>query len=382
MSEPVQLARVIQGELPFTLNLPEATYPVLVDGASYPIDVLQNRLAVADGPDMMRFGTADELRADFGDRWATSYKHDLRTIVRHRDQATVPRSELPAPTDGQLFEAAQSYLLRATPGVVPGGAEQLQIQARHWLAHLNHDDRGAFTTDTSVRLAAAAAFPHRDVAYFCGAVNVLIRLYMATFNDRFVQEITESMFSGTAMRGLHYAVFCNGKLFDSGHHAGGFFPFLIRRPWWEHPEQAVAAFRTQLETSPEPDPVALLHVRAQSMLLRGAYRSAMLEASAAFDLCLVRKIRAGLLAKGKTDLEIEQLLEDNQRYEDRAKGLLKQATGNSAPEVDNTRWERFRQDRRNRGSIAHSANEPNQIYATEAVENMIALTESIGRLPV
>jgi hypothetical protein len=213
-------------------------------------------------------------------------------------------------------------------------------------------------------------------------VNVLIRLYMATFNDRFVQEITESMFSGTAMRGLHYAVFCNGKLFDSGHHAGGFFPFLIRRPWWEHPEQAVAAFRTQLETSPEPDPVALLHVRAQSMLLRGAYRSAMLEASAAFDLCLVRKIRAGLLAKGKTDLEIEQLLEDNQRYEDRAKGLLKQATGNSAPEVDNTRWERFRQDRRNRGSIAHSANEPNQIYATEAVENMIALTESIGRLPV
>src|SRR5262249_4560080 len=156
----------------------------------------------------------------------------------------------------------QSYLLRATPGIVPGGPQQLQLQARHWLDHLDDDDRRAFTTDASVRLAAAAAFQHRDVAYFCGAVNVLLRLYMARFNDRFVQEVTESMFSGTAMRGLHYAVFCNGQQFDSGRHAGGFFPFISTRVWWTHPEQDVAAFRTQLETAPSPDPVALLHVRA------------------------------------------------------------------------------------------------------------------------
>jgi hypothetical protein len=256
---------------------------------------------------MMRIGTPNELRSDFGDRWNTSYKHDLRTIVRHRDEATILRANLPVPTGGQLFDAAQSYLLRATPGIVPGGPEQLQLQARHWLDHLDEAGRQAFTTDTSVRLAAAAAFPHRDVAYFCGAVNVLIRLYMARFNDRFVQEVTESMFSGTAMRGIHYAVFFNGQQVDSGRHAGGFFPFISRQVWWTHSDQDVAAFRTQLETSPAPDPVALLNVRARSMLLRGAYRSAILEASAAFDLCLVRKIRSGLLAKGKTDPEIQQI---------------------------------------------------------------------------
>jgi hypothetical protein len=381
VDELVVLARVIQGELPFTLNLPEGTYSVLVDGAAYPIDVLQNRFAMADGPETMRIGTAEELRRGFGDRWDASYKHDLRTIVRHQDQAKVPRSELPTPTGDQLLKAAQSYLVRAAPGVAPGGPQQLQLQARNWLDRLDDDDRRAFTTDASVRLAAATAFP-RDVDYFCGAVNVLIRLYMARFNDRFVQEVTESMFSGTAMRGLHYAVFCNAQQFDSGRHAGGFFPFISKRMWWTHPEQEVAGFRTQLETSPDPDPVALLHVRAQSMLLRGAYRSAMLEASAAFDLCLVRKIRSGLLAKGKTDSEIEKLLEDNQRYEDRAKDLLRQATGKSAPELNPTRWERFRQDRKNRGTIAHSAKEPDMAYATTAVENMIALSEEIDRLPV
>lgn len=175
---------------------------------------------------------------------------------------------------------------------------------------------------------------------------------------------------------------CNGQEFESVRHAGGFVPFAIARPWWNHSTQDVDAFRSQLETSPTPDPVTLLHVLARSMLLRGANRSAMLEASAAFDLCLVREIRAGLLARGKTDQEIEKLLEDNQRYEVRAKSLLKQATGKSAPEVNNARWERFRQDRKNRGTVAHSANEPDTASATTAVENMIGFTDEVDRFPV
>ena len=88
---------------------------------------------------------------------------------------------------------------------------------------------------------------------------------------------------------------------------------------------------------------------------------------------IFKKLRSrGLL----TDKEIDELLEESQRYEDRAKGLLKQAVGQSAPEVNNGRWERFRQDRRNRGAVAHSANEPDAAYATAAVENMIGLTGS------
>lgn len=40
MEDSVALARVIQGELPFTLNLPAGMYPIRTDGAEYPIDVL------------------------------------------------------------------------------------------------------------------------------------------------------------------------------------------------------------------------------------------------------------------------------------------------------------------------------------------------------
>jgi hypothetical protein len=76
------------------------------------------------------------------------------------------------------------------------------------------------------------------------------------------------------------------------------------------------------------------------------------------------------------------LLDENEKYEDRSKDLLRQATGKSVPELNNTRWARFTKDRRNRGAIAHSANEPDATYATEAVENIIGLAEEIDRIPV
>lgn len=381
MDETITLARVIEGELPFTLNLPEGTYPVQVDGTTYPIELQQNRIAAAIGREGMLVGRPEDVRARLGERWESSYVHELRTIVRNHRAVEIRRADLPAPTPHQLFEAAQTHLLRARHDAFPGGPSELPPAARSWLDNLSAEDSATFTADTGVRLAADSAFPRTEAEQFCGVLNVLIRVYMARFNDRFVQEVTENMFSATAMRGLRVSRYCNGHEFESVRHAGGYVPFMIARPWWTHGEPEVAAFRSQLETSPTPDPVALLHVRARSMLLRGANRSAMLEASAAFDLCLVRKIRAGLLARGMTDPDIEKLLDDNQRYEDRAKGLLKQATGKSAPEIDNTRWDRFRQDRRNRGTIAHSATEPDTATATAAVENMIGLTEQIDGLP-
>jgi hypothetical protein len=385
VDETVVLARVIEGELPFTLNLPEGTYPVLIDGDTYHIELQQNRIGVPVGRNAMLVGPLEDVRAQLGDRWETSYVHELRTIVRNRREVTLRTSELREPTPEELFEAAQTNLLRLNPpGSFPGGPEEIQREARTWLDRLAAGERTAFAATTSIRLTAAATFPRTEAEQFCCVLNVLIRLYMARFNDRFVQEVTEGMFSATAMWGLRVSLYCNGHEFDSAHHAGGFVPFLIARPWWNHPEPDVVAFRSQLASSPTPDPVTLLHVRARSMLLRGAYRSAVLEASAAFDLCLARKIRAGLRGKGKADAEIEAILaqKENKGYEDRAKKLLKEATGKTAPELDGPLWEAFRNDRRQRGTMAHSDREPSEAEATSSVETMIALTTKIDALPV
>jgi hypothetical protein len=382
VDEQIVLTRVIQGELPFTLNLPDGTYPVQIDGAAYPVGIRQNLLAVADGPDELQFGTEADLRPHFGDRWAASFKHELRTVVSNLRQVKIPRANLPVPTDDTLIASAMFHLMYGDPREGARRPDQVELDARQWLDGLEAGAREAFIADTRVRMAASELYQPKEVVYFVGAINTLIRLYMARFGDQFVQEVTEDMFSSTTARCLNITLYHNDRPFQVMRCFAGMGPYISPRPWRRHPEADITDFRTKLQTFPDPDPVALLHVRARSMLLRGAYRSAMLEASAAFDLCLLRKIRNGLAAKGKTDMEIEQLLEEKERYEDRAKSLLKQATGKSAPEVNNARWERFRQDRKKRGAIAHSANELDAAYATGAVENMIELTEEIDRIPV
>jgi hypothetical protein len=370
-----------EGELPFVLNLPEGCFRVDVNGLIYPLEILQGRFAVADNTESMLVGTAEELRSRLANRWDTLYKHQLRTIVRHGDEVHLSREELPTPDENQLFVAAQQHIMRHNAGD-HGGPAQLEESARRALTELGAKDRAGFVVDTSVRLAADRLFPNQDVETFCRAVNVLVRLYMAMFNDFFVQEMAESLFSGTAFHGIYVATFCNGQHLDNCRHAGGRFRFILRRPWLEHTPEVIEQFRTRLESNPEPDPIALLSVRARSFLMRGGFRSALIEARASFDLCLARKIREGFLAKGKTDPEIDSILnqQDNRRLDQRAKKVLKQAVGKSAAELDQPLWKRFIAHQTRRGGVAHTAVEPSEEEATQAVDDMLRITGLIDAL--
>jgi hypothetical protein len=378
VADAVVFSRLIQGELPFVLNIPDGPYRVQMGDCPYDLEILQGRVAVADNAESMLVGTVEELRPRLGDRWDALYKHDLRTIVRHQDEVPLDREELPTPDEEPLHIAAQQHLMRHN-AVRPGDPAQLQETARRALAELNAHDRAAFVVDSSVRLAGERLFRPRDVEGFCRAVNVLVRLYMATFNDLFVEEVTERLFSGTAFHGVYVATFCNGQRLDTSRHAGRRFPFILRRPWLQHPHADVERFRARLGSDPEPDPVTLLGVRARSFVMRGGYRSAMIEASAALDLCLKRKIRSGFIAQGKSDAEIDALLnlKENRHLDQRAKKVLKDAVGTSAAELDPPLWERVVAHRGRRGSVAHTAKEPTEAEATEAVEDLLRLVQLI-----
>jgi hypothetical protein len=376
MSDPIKFSRVIQGELPFTLNLPSGSYGVNVDGCTYHLEILQGRVTIAIDAKSWIIGTPEELQARFGDRWDSIHKHELRTVVRHDDAFSLTREELPTPDNEQLRDAAIRKMLENNPGYV-SGPDGLQADAQRALAELNAEDHASFVTDTTIRLASRRGFPPKDVEVFCQAVNLLIRLYMANFNDFFVQEITESHFSGTAFHGIHVSTYCNDQSLETARHVGGRFPHMIRRPWLEHPQAEVDRFTASLETTPDPDPVVLLNVRARSLLMRGGYRSALLEASAAFDLCLVRKIRSGYAAKGKSDAEIDTILDANRHLDDKAKKVLKDAVGKSGAELEPQLWQRFITHRQQRGRVAHTFVEPKLSEATEAVEDMIRLAALI-----
>jgi hypothetical protein len=91
------------------------------------------------------------------------------------------------------------------------------------------------------------------------------------------------MLSGRLFVDFSHACFSSGNISIGRATRATFIPFIQRRPWKEHPEQDVSNIRARLETALSPDPVVLLNVRAKSLPLRGDYRSAVLEASTAFD---------------------------------------------------------------------------------------------------
>ncbi len=384
MSEAIFLERVFRCEMPFTLNLPTGLYPVLVGSSMYEFDLRQGWFSAEESQGAKLAGSADGLRTHFGDRWASISKRPLRTIVSHRDQNSLAIASLPIASEEQLFAAAQQVLLRQ-PGRVPEGPEALVRQAKEWRDSLDEEGRKSFEMRARVGLAAKAAFNSTDNDIFCDALNALIRLYMVWFEDRFVQEICESMLCDTEFGGIQCVITYDGQFLEQFRYAGGLFPYIIKQPWLEHSAEKTDGFRARLQSNPITDPVELLAIRAKSLLLRSAYRSAIIESSAALDLALSRKIRDGLRQKGQSVAAIDVMLRQqaNQRFDDRAKRILREATGQSAAELDPPLWQRVGQHRSTyRQGIAHADTEPSKTTSTQVVDDFLQLARLIDGIPI
>jgi hypothetical protein len=371
----MQFTQQIQGELPFTLNVPSGTYKVNLDGSSYILELLQDRIAVAVNAQEMAVGTVETLRGELGERWDNAFKHDLHTIVRYTDEVNVTLDQMVRPTDDDLF-SAQTSILRDSRDY-SGDLHQLHAHARASLDAMTAEVRQAFVEDTTIRMTADRLFSRNDSRTFCKAVNTLVRLYMTTFGDFFVEEVLPQHFSNTAYRGILVSCYYNRVRLHRCRDAGGRFPFILRRRWLTHSEQDIQRFQESLENGSPPDPVKLLGIRARAFLMRGGYRSAINEASAALDLCLTRKIRAGLGSQGKATQEIDTILRSNVWFAERAKKILKDAVGKSAAELDPSLWEKVMEHRKQRQGVAHADVEPGGTEATAAVEDTLKLLEKI-----
>ena len=226
----------------------------------YLLELLQERIGVAVNANTMMIDTAAKLRQELGERWESTYKHELRTLVRHTDEVTVTPDDLAKPTAEDLFAAMQTGILRDHRGYA-GDKNQLQADARAAMSGMSEGVRQAFVEDTTIRMTAHRLFPNGDVTTFCKAVNALIRLYMTTFGDYFVEEVLPQHFANTAFRGLSVSLYFNGVNLENYRDAGGRFPFILHRPWFNHAEPDIQHFRDSLRQGVEPDPVALLGMR-------------------------------------------------------------------------------------------------------------------------
>jgi hypothetical protein len=274
----------------------------------------------------------------------------------------------------------QGKIIGEAPLAFAGKTDDLKNEATRRLSEMSVESKSSFHRDVSVR-AYARSLANAEV--FIVHLNKLIRLYMARFNDFFVEEVTlHQLASNTPLQGVFTSVVCDGTPVDSYGHVGKVPPIMFR-PWQNHSEPTLLEFRTLLESGQQPDAIDLMGVRSRNCLEKGAYRSAIVEASAAMDLSLSSKIREGLRAKGTSDTDIDGILRKNQRFEDRAKQILENATGHTVPAMDNTLWSDVSKHRTViRQGVTHSSAEPEKSEAETVVGDFLKLVELIRAIPV
>lgn len=247
-------------------------------------------------------------------------------------------------------------------------------EAKEAMDKLSESEKTTFLDSTAKRLIAMKIFSAVEFRNFHLALNALIRLYMINFKDQFVEEVAMHQLAGTFTNGIFRGIVCDGKQIDSVSEVGK-VPPIMRRPWLSYPPAKIEEFKHQLAAKFQPDPVDLLCVRSRSQLERGANRSAIVEASAALETAVARKIRAGFKAQGKTDAEIEACLEKTKmNFPVRANQTLNDAIGKSITQIDNGLWVNVLTHRDNyRHKIAHSDAEPPNADSEKAVNDFTAL---------
>jgi hypothetical protein len=372
---PLKFECFYRVELPFVLNLPDGDYVIPLDIGTIVLQIAQNQLAVPVNSSLetnYRFGSPEELATMFGEKLYTSYPFALRTNVKLNHSLFVEEDDLVKPTEAQVIEEYVRVLIVTKK--FSNSGEALFQEAKNAVEKLSEPEKAAFLNLTSKRLTALKIFNPVEFRYFHRALNTLIRLYMINFKDQFVEEVAMLQLGSTMTTGIFRAIFCEGKQIDSVSELGK-VPPMMKRPWLSHPQEKIEEFKNQLAAKFQPDPVDLLCVRSRSQLERGANRSAIIEASAALETAVARRIYAGFKAQGKTDAEIETCLENTKtKFSKRANQTLKDAIGKSIAQINNGLWKNALNHRDNyRNKIAHSDAEPPNAESEKVVNVFTAL---------
>lgn len=369
-------------ELPFMLNLPSEPFQVNVDGNTTTLLVQQECMALLKGKEAKLIGYFPISLVPQIDPGLFDVPICLRTIIQTTEIVEIPITQLTSVTKEErqfVIEAnlqAKYIANHPSPSEIAFKCDQFTQLASEQYNGLDEQTKLLFAK-MHIAKNLYRTLPAQD--NFVKCVNFLVKSYMSYFKDPFAHEVSiDTLASGDNIRGIQCIV-CDTDSSEILYrvHRIGKFPPITRKPWITHPENRIDEFRSRLHTSMDVDSVSLLQARSHHFIIVGAFRSAIIEASAALEICVAKKIRNYMTNKAKTDKVITEFLRKNWRFEERAKTILKQETGISACELDSNLWKKIcdaRSDYRDR--IAHSDKEPDAQEAKDVVklfDDMIGL---------
>jgi hypothetical protein len=197
-------------ELPFNLNLPEGLFDVHLGKLNVRLYVSQNRFAAyLDANDDSNFLLASKQQLAAGVLGEHPvFGRRLRTVVEISDELEVPPDEAHVPTQEELINEISGRLIIQRTGL---SGDELVRQARAKLASQSRQETQQLTQFLARKLTATHRVPSR-VPDFQSALNTLLRLYMARFDDFFVEEVSFHQLGGTITSGITIVWIVNGEV--------------------------------------------------------------------------------------------------------------------------------------------------------------------------
>jgi len=379
--DPLHFTQMLVCELPFILNLPTEGYPVKIDGKEMQLLVGQDYYALFKRARPIGFVPRDAIARLGVNSWDTALP--LHTIILYQESVVVPYEDSLKIGESEIKNILRSEEIRRWVLNLQNRLEDSELDR---IVSEKFSELDAIQYQHYVKIALAwenqPSIERQD--FFVKCVNYLIKSYMAYFRDPFAHEITlNRLASGDFIPGVQCLVVDtkSGNILY-GVNRIGHAPPILRSQWAEHPENIIQKFKHTISLGQVNDPVALLQVRSYHFIHIGAYRSAIIEASAALETCVARKIRKYMLAAGESEPDVCTFLRQrgNWRFEERAKKMLKEKTGVSAADIDPVLWQEVQDRRTNyRDRIAHSDKDPNEQEAKDTVKIFLALIDLINK---
>ena len=361
----MEIKYVLLAELPFVFNLEDSYYDINLDSQNYRIYISNKCYAGVNGilgenSIQQQLQVADINTLKLNKKLTSFIK--LRTIVYWEIIKSVSLTDINDETE------IVNYYIRTKmfeEGFVHFGDKHYNQKLSEEYSKLPDKEKQIYIDRAKEFCTIRNNYP--DETLFLRIINKFIQCYMLAFKNSLVEEITLKQLGYSVLNGIIKDAFDkNNNQIDALSHVGK-FSYFVRKPWYQYSADENIKFKAMLIT-PELNQIQLLISRAKILLEHGIYRSAIIEANAAMEFSIQKRIYDSLINEGLSEEDTMKYLKDNQDFKYRCNNIFKEKIGFSLMLKDNTLWQAVVEYRKNlRNFVAHSNKELNKTETEDAI---------------
>ncbi|HHI2214498.1 TPA: hypothetical protein ACP4ZY_000649 [Enterobacter cloacae] len=368
MTEMIFAARYLI-ELPYVLNIPDGDYDFLYENNHLRLTVHNDYYALFKDanlfPQTLLIGTRDQL---------LPHNTNDRGIIKCRTVISLAHGW----ECFDLLEISREELTNSIRSQIRNGDDFPSVEdAEMHLSIMSEQE-----IDKKILLerkikTAREIFPPKRSEECIGIINHFIKQYRVAFKDQFADEISLYQLGSGFTNGVLQEHYCDGIKISAIPIVGVITP-LMRQSWYKHDESLIEDFKRRLMSDGFNEHPELLLIRADNFVHKGAFRSAVIEASAGLESYILRQLINAFHRNGIDECETKETLNKNWKFEDRCKKLFKQLFNISVPEIAALEWQHANKNRKElRDKIAHTSHEPTEKETKEFIKSINLLIEKI-----